>query len=509
MDFAIIDKGIKNNPDGWGCSYIEDNGDIRTRHGFGFKGAKRAWIAGKGKQRVFHARVGTSGTKNIENTHPFDASTPQEPRVLFHNGTVDIPRFRSDMCDSWHLAQYIKQFQTDDNLMAAIQGYAKKERSRFVLVSPSGLKWFGDGWLERDGVYYSNSSCLGVTRGHAHGNACGPRHYSGGLMDTDELEITSPDRIHGFGYDTERNLWSNKVKETTSTHWQGLHEQREDGKIIASNRWFQGSVYDREKAMYVRDKADPTKGSTNGPSTTAGNGANNVLPLIKRAMKLDDKILAARAKDTPDHQRLAINTIAAIKAAPWMNNDWGEPGVSRSWDKDTDFCDVTHCYTTKNGHFTNVTYRVFTPKTKKWREVVYEDGVYKSNKFPAEGPYPDGLLITHGEEFVKIGGTVLLLPVWREVVLDKYIGEIFDRAAEADAEANDGLPFGEADSDEVSDAELLASLDGTLAGEAPEGEDAGFQEAHRVGSINGRTDILLKVNPETGAEYIQLVDRLA
>lgn len=160
-----IDAGIVNNEDGWGFTAIQ-NGKFITEKGWGARGAKKVWRKYPGHFRIFHARLGNRGDINDANLHPFDASyygdekNPAEDRLLFHNGTIGIPRFFGDMCDSWHLALSLRPFPTTEHLLKSLDAYAVKETSKFVFLAGGKVYRMGNGWECKDGVWYSNRSAF-------------------------------------------------------------------------------------------------------------------------------------------------------------------------------------------------------------------------------------------------------------------------------------------------------------------------------------------------------------
>src|ERR1700676_986038 len=129
IDKSIMQRMVSMNTHGWGFAARFDDGRIETKHGFGEKNAWRVWRDYANADRVFHARIATSGKINEANTHPFNATGPDgKERWLFHNGMVDIPRFDDDYSDTWHLALYLRQFPWDDKkFKESLAAYARHE----------------------------------------------------------------------------------------------------------------------------------------------------------------------------------------------------------------------------------------------------------------------------------------------------------------------------------------------------------------------------------------------
>jgi len=158
-----LQQAIRSNPEGWGLLAYDDKDFNKAKPVYGWTeaSAKRAWREAKGKTRIFHARIATSGEKDVYNLHPFDATSPSGvKRWFFHNGTVAMPLFNPKRSDTWHLAQFIRTQENSEEFLDGLASYAVKEVSRFLLVTPETVWRMGNGWVERDGVWYSNHSAF-------------------------------------------------------------------------------------------------------------------------------------------------------------------------------------------------------------------------------------------------------------------------------------------------------------------------------------------------------------
>jgi hypothetical protein len=162
----VIDNAVERNPDWWGMAALSDDGKMTVERGFGKVDAWKAWRKYPNKYRVFHARIGTSGTVGVENSHPFDATcsqVPDKPRLLFHNGMLrGLPMFVPRQCDTWHFSIYLQKWLPGNKaLYDAIEAYAQDNHSRFVLMETDGVHIFGSGWIKADNVMYSGTSAIG------------------------------------------------------------------------------------------------------------------------------------------------------------------------------------------------------------------------------------------------------------------------------------------------------------------------------------------------------------
>jgi hypothetical protein len=117
---------------------------------------------------VFHARIATAGSINLKNTHPF---TVRPGTLLFHNGILREVKcdIDSSMSDTWHYARSLEPLLEaapgilqNEEFIAHVDAYAKKEASKFVIMDVDGTTIiFNDkAGVKRDGNWYSNHSAF-------------------------------------------------------------------------------------------------------------------------------------------------------------------------------------------------------------------------------------------------------------------------------------------------------------------------------------------------------------
>jgi hypothetical protein len=213
IETGAIKNAIKRNPDGWGLAIVFKQ-SYKVIKGFGEQDAVKAVEnADVATLRVFHARVSTQGKVDIENAHPYDATYNGQARLLFHNGCLrNLPEFDKTKSDSWHFAQMLKGFPTEQALLDTMDDYAKANNSRFVFVStkppgrsknpqpPQYYAWMlGKGWITQDGVSYSNLSALTESEPR---KAVATR---GGLL---KVGTTSKEFVYGWEYDAQKKLYT-------------------------------------------------------------------------------------------------------------------------------------------------------------------------------------------------------------------------------------------------------------------------------------------------------------
>jgi predicted glutamine amidotransferase len=165
-----LTNAIATNRDGWGYAVRDPQGQIFVHRAMGALSDGIKEVAQDPQLEVtFHARIGTSGTKDLANCHPFPVG---DHSWLFHNGILNISRTEDlSLCDTAHFARFLGNAMTEAEMGAAwfdsrlISGlmmlYIGAERSKVVIVSPDRTRIWGhkDG-VERDGVWYSNSSAF-------------------------------------------------------------------------------------------------------------------------------------------------------------------------------------------------------------------------------------------------------------------------------------------------------------------------------------------------------------
>jgi hypothetical protein len=159
-----------SNPDGVGISYGLSG---KTRYVKGLMKIREAWNVytelSETLPHVAHFRIGTSGGKVPELTHPFicskESPTPLEYEgddpILFHNGiiggwedkllnlilqTKHIPE--GHMNDTRMLAMYIAN--TEHKILNHFSG-------KFIVVNNESIYQYGSGWVEENGIQFSNS----------------------------------------------------------------------------------------------------------------------------------------------------------------------------------------------------------------------------------------------------------------------------------------------------------------------------------------------------------------
>lgn len=185
--FSVGDKelyrGWSGNKDGGGFAFVHD-GKVQIKKGYmtynEFQKAYRAAVEQYGRDSHFlvHMRIGTSGGVTPNNTHPFAI----KGGAMIHNGVLFYPTGKragppgdrkSDtrvFAESlYNILQLEDIKKAEQNLRRAVGGNNKlcflyDDNSYFILGEDLGF------W--REGVWYSNYSCVGYTDDRSSGGSC-------------------------------------------------------------------------------------------------------------------------------------------------------------------------------------------------------------------------------------------------------------------------------------------------------------------------------------------------
>lgn len=160
-----LTRSLTVNPDGWGFMFAR-NGQLIVRKGMASRHFWKAWReeAPTGPV-VFHARIGTQGTRSEKNCHPFHVPN-HEGVAVCHNGIIrqhcekDSPANDTQLFNWEILAQLPPNFLDNEGIAALIADYVGY--SKLVFMDANGRvdiinERFG---LWSNGRWYSNKSYL-------------------------------------------------------------------------------------------------------------------------------------------------------------------------------------------------------------------------------------------------------------------------------------------------------------------------------------------------------------
>jgi glutamine amidotransferase len=93
-DLQDLEVGAANNPDGFGYAILTMRGNLLVRRSMDADQLLGRFAADRRKHRwgpaLFHCRIGTSGTKTLQNCHPFQVGRDGRT-VIAHNGVLFRP----------------------------------------------------------------------------------------------------------------------------------------------------------------------------------------------------------------------------------------------------------------------------------------------------------------------------------------------------------------------------------------------------------------------------------
>lgn len=162
-----IIKMWNKNPDGAGLMWIGDNGKVGWRKGFMSRKSLTRFIRHheeylNERDVALHFRITTHGGTSRGNTHPFAIDMDADPHalegeadtVLMHNGMLDLnPRFNT-ISDSAELALRAGCYENPLFFLSSIDEFL--EGSRILVFDKDGAHFYGDKFVESDGLLYSN-----------------------------------------------------------------------------------------------------------------------------------------------------------------------------------------------------------------------------------------------------------------------------------------------------------------------------------------------------------------
>lgn len=164
-------QSFKNNPDGAGIAYFNENGDIiiekdMTLDGILYKYERAVDRYAHNSPFAVHFRIATHGAVDLDNCHPFRVS---DDTTLIHNGIIPVvfnsksdPRSDTRVFVDEYLPKLPADWMDDDHLFDMVETYIG--HSKLVILSRAGdhdayIANEDAGHWSKDGKFwYSNSS---------------------------------------------------------------------------------------------------------------------------------------------------------------------------------------------------------------------------------------------------------------------------------------------------------------------------------------------------------------
>lgn len=174
-----IIKMWNKNPDGAGLMWIGDNGKVGWRKGFMSRKSLTRFIRHheeylNERDVALHFRITTHGGTSRGNTHPFAIDMDADPHalegeadtVLMHNGMLSVnPRFNT-ISDSAELALRAGCYENPLFFLSSIDEFL--EGSRILVFDKDGAHFYGDKFVESDGLLYSNLNHRNTFHGYGY-----------------------------------------------------------------------------------------------------------------------------------------------------------------------------------------------------------------------------------------------------------------------------------------------------------------------------------------------------
>lgn len=162
---SVFKNVLDNNPDGIGIGFSK-NGKLEIHKDL--SNVERIYsIYCKFREThntpvMIHARIGTAGSKDTSNIHPYQVS---KELLFMHNGIVDIDQINLSKSDTWHVAKAIARFKNplsvldesthEYNLINSVCGSYNK----FIFLSVDNeytIMNESAGHYDEDGNWFSN-----------------------------------------------------------------------------------------------------------------------------------------------------------------------------------------------------------------------------------------------------------------------------------------------------------------------------------------------------------------
>lgn len=225
-----LEQSFKRNKDGAGITWLE-NGKLYIKKGFmtwvdfekfydEFVTEKGSWL--KDTTIGYHFRISTHGGVSKENCHPFPVSevmadlkeiefVKEEGRVVIHNGIISP--FSSSYGNDSDTQKFIQKFlvhidKADSkwyNNVHTVKAVEEILGSKLAVLDVDGSSTvMGSGWIEDNGVWYSNSTYKKSTYSYGGYGSYNSKAY--GYDDYDDEDYW--ERYYGYSY--SKNSTPNK-----------------------------------------------------------------------------------------------------------------------------------------------------------------------------------------------------------------------------------------------------------------------------------------------------------
>lgn len=172
LDKATAERMWKTNDDGGGFAFIDDNGELQVEKFMEWKDFWPSFESARstfpGRNYLLHMRIGTHGTKDLDNVHPFqvDEHTVMAHNGIFHKVTArmdkDDPRSDTRFFVDEVLPSLPENWLDDPWLPQMVTDWMGWSKLMFLTTNPAleaNVYRLGD-WKEFEGLHVSNDNGL-------------------------------------------------------------------------------------------------------------------------------------------------------------------------------------------------------------------------------------------------------------------------------------------------------------------------------------------------------------
>lgn len=148
LDKQDARKLWKQNPDGGGFAYIDDEGRIIIEKSMEFESFWRAFERARSsnpkRDWIIHMRIATHGSVCLDNTHPF---VVDEHTVMAHNGMIgNVPTYASGEKQDWSdtrvfIDELVKELPEtwldNEHMVSMVEDYIGHSKLMFLTTNPA------------------------------------------------------------------------------------------------------------------------------------------------------------------------------------------------------------------------------------------------------------------------------------------------------------------------------------------------------------------------------------
>lgn len=197
-DPAHLEMAAENNPDGFGYAIITARNNLLIRRNMDAEQLISKFLQDRNKHRgpaLWHARIGTSGTKTLGNCHPFIVGRDHRT-VLAHNGVLFRPPVKESRSDTSIFASSVfpvtyrridapavrrrLERQLGGNKVVLLTTNRKYRRAAYIFNEQLGEWEDGGAWMSNSSYRVARRKYTQVSYSYRSKNGVSERSYDGG-----------------------------------------------------------------------------------------------------------------------------------------------------------------------------------------------------------------------------------------------------------------------------------------------------------------------------------------